>query len=253
MIVHQRFRSSTSLQQGKEQKAMVTLRPAAERGRTHIDWLDSRHSFSFGDFQDPRQMGFRSLRVINDDRVAPAAGFGMHGHRDMEIITYVLEGALEHRDSLGTGEMIRRGDVQRMTAGTGIRHSEFNPSRTEPVRFLQVWIFPHERGLRPEYEQKTFSEADKRGRLRLIASADARDGALKIHQDVNLFAAVLGPNERVTHTLRDGRSAWLQVARGNVELNGRAMAEGDGATVVNEQELAVVSETGTEFLLFDLG
>jgi hypothetical protein len=231
---------------------MLTLRPATARGRTQIDWLDSRHSFSFGDYQDPREMGFRTLRVINDDRVAPAAGFGMHGHRDMEIITYVLEGALEHRDSLGTGEVIRRGDVQRMTAGTGIRHSEFNPSPTDPVHFLQVWIFPRERGLRPAYEQKTFSEADKRGRLRLIASADARDGALTIHQDVDLFAAVLGPNERVTHALRNGRSAWLQVARGNVELNGRAMAEGDGAALVNEQELAIVSETGAEFLLFDL-
>jgi quercetin 2,3-dioxygenase len=231
---------------------MVTLRPAAERGRTQIDWLDSRHSFSFGDYQNPRQMGFRSLRVINDDRVAPAAGFGMHGHRDMEIVTYVLEGALEHRDSLGTGEVIRRGDVQRMTAGTGIRHSEFNPSQTEPVHFLQVWIFPQERGLRPAYEQKTFPEAGKRGRLRLIASPDERDGGLKIHQDVDLFASVLGPNEGVTHALAHGRSAWLQVARGRIELNGRAMAEGDGAAVVDEKELAVVSEAGAEFLLFDL-
>jgi quercetin 2,3-dioxygenase len=231
---------------------MVTLRPAAERGRTQIDWLDSRHSFSFGDFQDPRQMGFRTLRVINDDRVAPAAGFGMHGHRDMEIVTYVLEGALEHRDSLGTGEVIRGGDVQRMTAGTGIRHSEFNPSQTEPVHFLQVWILPRQHGLQPAYEQKHFPDADKRGRLRLIASPDARDGALQIHQDVDLFASVLGPNERATHALGNGRSAWLQVARGNIELNGRAMAEGDGAAVVNERELAVVSDAGAEFLLFDL-
>ena len=231
---------------------MVTLRPAAERGRTQIDWLDSRHSFSFGDFQDPRQMGFRTLRVINDDRVAPAAGFGMHGHRDMEIITYVLDGNLEHRDSLGTGEMIRRGDVQRMTAGTGIRHSEFNPSQTEPVHFLQIWIFPRQRGLQPAYEQQHFPEADKRGRLRLIASPDARDGALKIHQDVEIFASVLGSSDRLTHTLRDGRSAWLQVAAGGVRLNGHPMVAGDGAAVVNEGELTVVSDGGAEFLLFDL-
>jgi hypothetical protein len=231
---------------------MVTLRPAAERGRTQIDWLDSRHSFSFGDFQDPGQMGFRTLRVINDDRVAPAAGFGMHGHRDMEIITYVLDGVLEHRDSLGTGEVIRRGDVQRMTAGTGIRHSEFNPSQTEPVHFLQVWIFPHQRGLQPTYEQKHFPETDKRGRLRLIASPDARDGALEIHQDVEIFASVLGSSDRLTHALREGRSAWLQVAAGGVRLNGHPMVEGDGAAVVNESELTMVSDGGAEFLLFDL-
>jgi len=231
---------------------MVTIRPAARRGRTQIDWLDSRHTFSFGDYQEPQQMGFRTLRVINDDRVAPAAGFGMHGHRDMEIVTYVLDGALEHRDSLGTGEVLRRGDVQHMSAGTGIRHSEFNPSETEPVHFLQIWLLPQQRGLRPGYEQNHFSDADKRGRLRLIAAPDARDGALTIHQDVELFAAVLGPNERVTHELRDGRSAWVQVARGNLELNGRALTEGDGAAVVNERELELQSQDGVEFLLFDL-
>jgi len=240
--------------QKREHKSMVTIRPAARRGRTQIDWLDSRHTFSFGDYQDPAQMGFRTLRVINDDRVAPAAGFGMHGHRDMEIITYVLDGALEHRDSLGTGEVLRRGDVQRMTAGTGIRHSEFNPSKTEPVHLLQIWLLPQQRGLVPDYEQKNFPEADKRGRLRLIAAPDARDGALAIHQDVELFASVLGPNERVTYDLRDGRSAWLQVARGQVALNGRALADGDGAAVTDEMQLDLKTEegAGAEFLLFDL-
>ncbi len=232
---------------------MVTIRPAARRGRTQIDWLDSRHTFSFGDYQDPDQMGFRSLRVINDDRVAPAAGFDMHGHRDMEIITYVLQGALEHRDSLGTGEVIRRGDVQRMTAGTGIRHSEFNPSKTEPVHLLQIWVLPQQRGLEPGYEQKNFPEGDKRGRLRLIAAPDARDGALRIRQDVELFASVLGPNERVTYDLRDGRSAWVQVARGKVVLNGRDLADGDGAAVVNEKQLELKAQEDAEFLLFDLG
>jgi quercetin 2,3-dioxygenase len=231
---------------------MVTIRPAASRGRTQIDWLDSRHSFSFGDFQDPSHMGFRTLRVINDDRVAPASGFGMHSHRDMEIVTYVLDGALEHRDSLGTGEVLRRGDVQRMTAGTGIRHSEFNPSQTDPVHFLQIWIFPEERGLKPGYEQKNFADSEKRGRLRLIAAPGARDSSLAIRQDVDIFASVLGPNERLTHPLREGRSAWLQVATGRLELNGHPMVEGDGAAVVNERELAVASDTGAEFLLFDL-
>jgi len=231
---------------------MVTIRPAAARGQTRIDWLDSRHTFSFGDYQDPKQMGVRTLRVINDDRVAPAARFGMHGHRDMEIITYVLDGALEHRDSLGTGEVLRRGDVQRMTAGTGIRHSEFNPSQTEPVHFLQIWLLPERRGLTPGYEQRTFTEEQKRGRLRLIAAAEPRDGALKIHQDVDLYASVLGPSESVSHEIREGRSAWVQVARGAVELNGTKLAVGDGAAVVDQRSLELTSREGVEFLLFDL-
>jgi redox-sensitive bicupin YhaK (pirin superfamily) len=231
---------------------MMTIHPAEARGRTRIDWLDSRHSFSFGDYQDPKQMGFRTLRVINDDRVAPAAGFGMHGHRDMEIITYVLDGALEHRDSLGTGEVLRRGDVQRMTAGTGIRHSEFNPSQTDPVHFLQIWLFPERHGLTPGYEQKTFSEEQKRGRLRLIAAAEPRDGVLQIHQDVDLYASVLGPGESVSHEIREGRSAWVQVARGTVELNGTKLAAGDGAALVDQRSLEMVSREGVEFLLFDL-
>ena len=197
-------------------------------------------------------MGFRTLRVINDDRVAPAAGFGMHGHRDMEIITYVLEGALEHRDSLGTGEVLRRGDVQRMTAGTGIRHSEFNPSQTDPVHFLQIWMLPERRGLTPGYEQKTFSEEQKRGRLRLIAAAEQSDGVLQIQQDVDLYASILGPGESVSHEIREGRSAWVQVARGTVELNGTKLAAGDGAALVDQRSLEMVSREGVEFLLFDL-
>jgi|HubBroStandDraft_6_1064221.scaffolds.fasta_scaffold373979_2 redox-sensitive bicupin YhaK (pirin superfamily) len=231
---------------------MMTIHPAEARGRTRIDWLDSRHSFSFGDYQDPKQMGFRTLRVINDDRVAPAAGFGMHGHRDMEIITYVLDGALEHRDSLGTGEVLRRGDVQRMTAGTGIRHSEFNPSQTEPAHFLQIWLFPERRGLTPGYEQKNFPDVEKQGRLRLIAAAEPRDGALKIHQDVDLYASVLGGGESATHEIAEGRSAWVQVARGSVELNGTRLAAGDGASVLDQRGLEFVSRDGGEFLLFDL-
>jgi quercetin 2,3-dioxygenase len=231
---------------------MVTLRPASQRGRTQIDWLDSRHTFSFGDYYEPDQMSFRSLRVINDDRVAPGAGFGTHGHRDMEIITYVLDGELEHRDSLGTGDVLRRGDIQRMTAGTGIRHSEFNPSKIEPVHFLQVWVLPERTGLPPSYEQKAFAEADKRGQLRLIAAPDGRDGALTIHQDVELFAAVLNANEIVAHDLQNGRSGWVQVARGQIELNGQLLGEGDGAAVAHERRIELKARTNAEVLLFDL-
>jgi redox-sensitive bicupin YhaK (pirin superfamily) len=231
---------------------MMTIRPAAGRGRTQIGWLDSRHTFSFGDYYDADEMGFRSLRVINDDRVAPGGGFGTHGHRDMEIVTYVLDGALDHQDSLGTGEVIRRDEVQRMTAGTGIRHSEFNHSQTEPVRFLQIWLLPERPGLEPGYEQKLFPTAEKQGCLRRIAGPHGNDGALKIHQDVELFASVLGPGERATHELRGSRSAWVQVARGQVELNGHPLAEGDGAAIVDQRQLELLSKTGAEVLLFDL-
>ncbi|HET6328650.1 MAG TPA: pirin family protein [Planctomycetaceae bacterium] len=231
---------------------MVTLRPASQRGRTQIGWLDSRHSFSFGDYHDAGQMGFRSLRVINDDRVAPGSGFGTHGHRDMEIITYVLDGELEHRDSLGTGDVLSRGDVQRMTAGTGIRHSEFNPSKSHPVHFLQIWVLPERPGLAPAYEQKSFPEADKRGRLQSIVSPDGHDGAMTIQQDVELFATVLETNESVSHELREGRSGWVQVARGQVELNGQSLGEGDGAAVVNEQRIELKGRDDAEVLLFDL-
>jgi redox-sensitive bicupin YhaK (pirin superfamily) len=231
---------------------MITVRPAAERGRTLWDWLDSRHTFSFGDYHDPRHMGFRALRVVNDDRVAPGGGFGTHAHRDMEIVTYVLDGALEHRDSLGTGSVIRPGDGQRMSAGTGIRHSEFNHSKTEPVRFLQIWILPERQGLAPGYEQRSFPVAEKRGRWRLIAARDGRQGAVTVHQDVDLYATRLEPGERVAHRLAPGRHAWLQVATGAVALGGRRLAEGDGAAASEEPALEVVAHEPAELLLFDL-
>lgn len=231
---------------------MLTLRPARERGRTHIDWLDSWHTFSFGDYHDPKWRGFRSLRVINDDLVGPAGGFDTHPHRDMEIITYILSGALEHRDSLGTGSVIRPGDVQRMTAGTGILHSEFNPSQTKPVHLLQIWLFPDKKGLTPGYEQKSFATADKQGRLCLIASNDGRDGSVSMHQDADLFATTLAAGERVTHELKPGRNAWLQVATGGVTLNGTKLQAGDGAAVSDESRLEIIADPAAELLLFDL-
>ena len=233
---------------------MIQIRPASERGTTHIDWLDSRHSFSFGEFYDPSNMGFRALRVINDDRVAPGGGFPTHGHSDMEIVSYVLDGSLEHRDSLGTGSVIRPGDVQRMTAGTGVRHSEFNASRAEPVRFLQIWILPERRAIKPGYEQKTYSAADKRGRLRLVASPDGRDESVTIHQDVNLYAGLLAGDESVTYQPAAGRSTWIQVARGHVALNGRPLSEGDGAAIQAEAnlELRAAGPDDAEVLVFDL-
>jgi quercetin 2,3-dioxygenase len=232
---------------------MITIRPATQRGRTNIGWLDSRHSFSFGHYHDPKQMGFGPLRVINEDRVRPGAGFDTHGHRDMEIISYVLEGALEHKDSTGTGSVIRPGDVQRMTAGTGIRHSEFNASRREPVHFLQIWLLPNDEGLAPGYEQKTFAEADKRGQLRLVASGDGRDGSVVVHQDVEIYASLLNDGETVTHAVRPGRKAWIQVARGTVEVNGQAVHEGDGAAVEDVPEIIITARSnGSEVLTFDL-
>ena len=231
---------------------MITLRPANQRGRTAIDWLDSRHSFSFGDYYDPAHLGFRSLRVINDDRVAPAGGFGRHPHRDMEIVTYVLEGALEHRDSLGTGSVIRAGDVQRMSAGTGIYHSEFNPSAEAPVHLLQIWLLPEARNLRPGYEQRAAAELAGGGPLRLLASRDGRDGSVTVHQDVDLFAARLGPGDSVTHRLRPGRGAWVQVTRGGVELHGRRLRAGDGAAAEDEAELRLTGTEPAEALVFDL-
>jgi redox-sensitive bicupin YhaK (pirin superfamily) len=232
---------------------MITVRHRHERGQTRLDWLDSRHTFSFGDYYDPAHMGFGSLRVINDDRIAPGAGFGRHPHRDMEILTYVLAGTLQHRDSLGTGSLIRPGDVQRMTAGTGILHSEYNHSPAEPVHLLQVWILPEERGLRPGYEQKTFPESERRGRLRLVASRDGRDGSVTVRQDVDLFAALLGPGDDVAHPLRRGRRAWVQVATGAVTLNGRPLQAGDGAEVEDEPALRLTADGPAEILLFDLG
>jgi len=232
---------------------MMVIRKAAERGRTEIDWLDSRHTFSFGDYHDPEAMGFRVMRVLNDDRVTAGAGFPTHAHRDMEIVTVVLDGALEHKDSLGTGSVIRAGDVQRMSAGTGIRHSELNASKTEPVRFLQIWILPERAGLKPGYEQKTFPPRESHGRLKLVAARDGRDGSVTVHQDTDIHVAVLDAGTEVRHTLRPGRFAWVQVARGAVTVNGSALTEGDGAALA---ELAVVTVTSnaadSEILLFEM-
>jgi hypothetical protein len=217
-----------------------------------LDWLNSRHTFSFGDYYDPAHMSFGSLRVINDDRVQPSAGFGMHPHRDMEIITYVLDGALEHRDSLGTGSIIPAGEVQRMTAGTGILHSEFNASPTDPVHFLQIWIVPEKRGLAPGYEQRAFPLQEKRGRLRLIASRDGRDESVRFNQDVDLFVTALAAGERVSHRLRSGRKAWVQVATGAVLLGDRLLETGDGAALEKEDGLVLTAKQPTELLVFDL-
>jgi hypothetical protein len=232
---------------------MINVRLGKERGAANFGWLDSRHTFSFGDYYDPKQMGFGPLRVINEDRVSPGKGFGTHGHRDMEIISYVLEGALEHKDSIGTGSVIRPGDVQVMSAGTGIRHSEFNHSKTEPVHFLQIWVVPDREGIAPRYEQKTFPDADKRGRLRLVGSSDGRDGSVVIHQDVELFAAILNAGEPVTLPLSTERKAWLQVVRGAVVVNGKELDVGDGAAIEGEPALTVTARVdGTEILMFDL-
>ncbi len=231
---------------------MITIRPAHDRGAVNIGWLDSRHTFSFGEYYDPNHMGFASLRVINEDKVIPGKGFPTHAHRDMEIITYVLEGALEHKDSLGTGSIIRPGDVQRMSAGTGIRHSEFNASSTEPVHLLQIWMLPEQAGIEPSYEQKTFAEAEKQSKLRLVGSRDGRDGSITIHQNVNLYATALEEGETVNHTLAEGRVAWLQVARGEVQLNDRTLAAGDGAAIAQESLLRLQAIAPAEVLLFDM-
>lgn len=232
---------------------MITIRPAHARGTANFGWLDSRHTFSFGEYFDPNHMGFASLRVINEDKVTPGKGFGTHGHRDMEIISYVLEGALEHKDSIGTGSIIRPGDVQRMSAGTGIRHSEFNASPTEPVHFLQIWILPEQTGIAPGYEQKTFSEAEKRGKLRLVGSRHGRDGSITIHQDVDLYAANLQAGDTVNHVLTSGRAAWLQVASGSVQLNDRTLTAGDGAAIAQEDQISLSGTAdGGEILLFDM-
>ena len=231
---------------------MITLRPGNERGHANHGWLDSYHTFSFANYYDPKHMGFRHLRVINEDRVQPSRGFGTHSHRDMEIITYVLEGALEHKDSLGTGAVIAPGEAQRMSAGTGISHSEFNYSRTDPVHFLQIWILPDQQGLQPSYEQRDFPLEEKRGKLRLIAAKDARDGAVTVHQDVDLFVTLLTSGEKVIHQLRPHRHAWVQVARGAVMLNGMALKAGDGAAVSEEEKLEINANDTSEVLLFDL-
>jgi quercetin 2,3-dioxygenase len=232
---------------------MITVRPASDRGAANFGWLDSRHTFSFGNYYDPCHRGFASLRVINDDTVIPGAGFGPHGHRDMEIVTYVLDGALEHQDSLGTGSVIRPGDVQRMTAGTSIRHSEFNASAIDPVHFLQIWIVPEAEGLEPSYEQISLAPADRQGQLRLVGSRDGRDGSVTIHQDVSLYATNLAAGEAVTHRLAPGRVAWVQVARGQVDLNGHSLTDGDGAALYDLGEIQISgANVRAEVLLFDM-
>jgi quercetin 2,3-dioxygenase len=232
---------------------MISFRDREARGRTRTGWLDSKHSFSFGDYRDPAQLGFRALRVINEDRVIPGAGFPRHGHRDMDIISYVLEGSLQHKDSIGNGTVIKPGEIQRMSAGTGIEHSEFNPSQTEPVHFLQIWIIPEKRGIAPSHEQKPVPLAERRGKLRLVAAPDAPDGAVTLHQDARVYVANLAAGERVAHDIAPGRGVWIQVARGIIGLNGTEMREGDGAALEDEKSAAIDAETDSEILLFDLG
>ncbi|MDG2526904.1 pirin family protein [Stenotrophomonas sp. HITSZ_GD] len=231
---------------------MLQIRKSDARGRAEHGWLSSRHTFSFAHYHDPRYMGFGPLRVINEDRVKPAEGFGTHGHRDMEIISYVLDGALEHKDSMGTGSVLHYGDVQRMSAGSGVTHSEFNGSQREAVHFLQIWVIPERNGITPSYEEKHFSPEDKRGRLRLIASPDAAEGALKIHQDARLYASILDGADRVEYALENGRGAYVQVARGTLEVNGVALAAGDAVQVSDESLLVFANANDAEFLLFDL-
>lgn len=230
---------------------MILKRPGEERGRTRISWLDSRHSFSFGEYYDPRQMGFGPLRVINEDWVAPGAGFPTHGHRDMEIVTYVIEGALEHKDSLGTGSIIRPGEVQRMSAGTGILHSEFNPSSSDPVHLLQIWIMPSEHGIEPSYEQKAISGEATSARFATIAAPDGETG-VRLHQDARILAAQIPPGVAVAHDIADGRRAWVQVARGSVELAGATYKAGDGAAITGEKRIELAGREPAEILLFDL-
>ena len=231
---------------------MITIRPSEQRGHFNHGWLNTYHSFSFGDYLDAQHMNFRALRVINEDTIAAGKGFGMHPHQDMEIVTYILEGALEHRDSLGNGSIIRPGDGQRMSAGKGIFHSEFNPSPTEAVHLLQIWILPEQRGLEPSYEQRAFAPQDKQGKWKVIAEHAPADGAVKIHQDVKLSVAALQPGEQIGYSLAEGRHAWIQIARGAVTLNGVALKQGDGAAVSQESSLTIIADETAEVLLFDL-
>ena len=231
---------------------MITLRQSSDRGHANHGWLDSYHTFSFANYYDPNHMGFRALRVINEDWVQSGKGFGTHGHRDMEIITYVLDGVLEHKDSLGNGAVITPGEVQRMSAGTGIMHSEFNPSQTEAVHLLQIWILPDRQGLQPSYEQRAFGLEERQGKLRLIAARDGREGAVTIHQDVDLYSAVLQKGDRVSYQLQPFRYGWLQVAKGEVSLNGNALKAGDAVALSEAESLKIGTDTSAEILLFDL-
>ena len=231
---------------------MITRRPAGERGRTRTDWLDSYHTFSFNRYYDPRHVGFRHLRVINEDFVAPAAGFPPHSHRDMEIITYVTQGALEHQDSMGNRSVIRPGEAQRMSAGTGVTHSEYNPSTDSPVHLLQIWIKPERVGLAPGYEQREFAREEMRGRLRLLASRGGRENSVNVHQDVEVYGALLSEGEETSYELKPGRHAWVQVAKGSLSLNGGALEAGDGAAVSEESRLDFRAGESAEIILFDL-
>jgi redox-sensitive bicupin YhaK (pirin superfamily) len=231
---------------------MLHLRLADERGRAEFGWLSSRHSFSFGEYYDRKHMGFGPLRVINEDRVQPGQGFGTHGHRDMEILSYVLDGALEHKDSLGNGSVLRPGDIQRMSAGTGVQHSEFNHSSSELVHFLQIWIIPDEHELEPGYAEKTIPQDEIHGRLRLLVSRDGRDGSILIHQDADLYASILKSGEDVLHEFAPGRLGWIQVARGNVSLNGSDLTQGDGAGISQEESISIRTSSDAEVLLFDM-
>ena len=231
---------------------MITIRPSAERGGGNHGWLNTKHTFSFADYWDPKWMGFRSLRVMNEDRVQPNAGFPTHPHRDMEIVTYVLDGALAHKDSMGNGSTIRPGDVQYMSAGTGVAHSEFNASDKQPVHMYQIWMFPDKKRYQPAYDQKHFDASEKRGKLRLIVSPDGRDGSVKIRQDNELYASMLAPGEAVQHALKPARHAYVQVARGSVTLNGQTLETGDGAAISTEKSVELVGVKDAEVLLFDL-
>jgi redox-sensitive bicupin YhaK (pirin superfamily) len=231
---------------------MITVRSSTARGHAQHGWLDSRHTFSFADYYDPKHMGFRALRVINEDRVAPGGGFPPHGHRDMEIISYVLEGGLEHKDSLGTGSVIRPGDVQRMSAGSGVRHSEYNASRSEPVHFLQIWITPDKAGAPPSYAQKTFSEQDKRGRLVPVVTSDGRDGSVSLGADARLYAGSFTESESAELALAPGRHGWVQLVRGKARVNGHELAAGDGAALSDEASVRIDGADAAEVLVFDL-
>lgn len=231
---------------------MITIRKSSERGHAMHGWLDSRHTFSFAGYQDPEHMGFGPLRVINEDRVEPGKGFAAHSHRDMEIVSYVLEGALEHRDSMGNGSVIQPGDVQMMRAGTGVTHSEYNHSKHEPVHFLQIWIVPDTAGLAPAYGQRHFSEDERRGRLRLVASSDGRDGSLQVRQDASMYASMLDAGASVKHDLAPGRRAWVQMIRGRADVGGSTLEGGDGAAIEGETSVAIRADASCELLLFDL-
>lgn len=231
---------------------MKHFRPSEERGHANFGWLDSRHTFSFGHYFDPNHIGFGALRVINEDKVSPGAGFDTHGHSNMEIISYVLDGALEHKDSLGTGSVIRPGDVQRMTAGSGIRHSEYNHSKTDPVHFLQIWIVPEENGLKPSYEQKYYPKNDRKDTLRLLGSRDGRDGSITIHQDVNLYGSVLSTDKAVQFDIEEERKVWLQVVRGTLNVDDQPLYAGDGQGITDPGTITITATDSAEFLFFDL-